>query len=204
MNPCRCPWPTNADDIARRQPLRLLYGKTQRAGWDIGIGNGENGRRVFFRNPQPFAFDGHGGMRRLRHLAVAGIVGIETVQQARVLGVTDGLATVALGTAQVIALADDLSSGAQDVYACIRAEDVVLARDGTIHSSSRNRLPAVVRSVQREGPLERVELDCGFPLLALLTPQSCEQLALREGSRVLALIKAPQIHLIARATDVRD
>lgn len=131
-------------------------------------------------------------------------MGIETVQQARVLGVTDGLATVALGTAQVIALADDLSSGAQDVYACIRAEDVVLARDGTIHSSSRNRLPAVVRSVQREGPLERVELDCGFPLLALLTPQSCEQLALREGSRVLALIKAPQIHLIARATDVRD
>jgi len=138
------------------------------------------------------------------NLAVADIVGMETVRPGRVLGVTDGLATVALGTAQVTALADNLPSGTEDVYACIRAEDVVLARDETIHSSSRNRLPAVVRSIRRDGPLARVELDCGFPLSALLTPQACEELALREGSRVLALIKAPQIHLIARAAGTWD
>ena len=133
------------------------------------------------------------------NLAVAGIVGMETVHPGRVRSVTDGLATIAMGTAQLTALARDLPAGTEEVYACIRAEDVVLAQDETFHPSSRNRLPAIVRSIHREGPLARVELDCGFPLSALLTWQSCEELALGESTRVLALIKAPQIHLLPRA-----
>jgi len=42
----------------------------------------------------------------------------------------------------------------------------------------------------------RIGLDCGFPLSALLTRQACEELALREGDEVVALIKAPNIHLV--------
>jgi len=90
------------------------------------------------------------------------------------------------------------------VFACIRAEDVAITRQMDQVSSARNRLAGCVRAVIAEGALARVELDCGFPLSALLTPQACEELALREGSRVLALIKAPQIHLIARAAGTWD
>jgi len=50
-----------------------------------------------------------------------------------------------------------------------------------------------------EGPLVRIELDCSFPLSALLTRQACEELALQQGDGVLALVKAPNIHLIPRA-----
>ncbi len=50
---------------------------------------------------------------------------------------------------------------------------------------------------KREGILMRVELDCGFPLAALLTRQACEELALQAGDRVTALVKAPHVHLIA-------
>jgi molybdate transport system ATP-binding protein len=45
----------------------------------------------------------------------------------------------------------------------------------------------------------RVELDCGFGLIALLTRQACEELALGIGEQVNALVKAPQIHLIPRS-----
>ena len=44
----------------------------------------------------------------------------------------------------------------------------------------------------------RIELDCGFTLSALLTHQACEELALEQNDAVLALIKAPNVHLIPR------
>jgi molybdate transport system ATP-binding protein len=137
--------------------------------------------------------------RRPASLAVAVIVAVETVQVGRVTGSADGLVTVALGGQQLIAVAQDLPPETSEVYACIRAEDVVLVKGEALQSSPRNCLSAVVRRLVPEGPLMRIELDCGFPLLALLTKPGCEELALRENDRVLALIKAPQIHLIARA-----
>jgi molybdate transport system ATP-binding protein len=42
----------------------------------------------------------------------------------------------------------------------------------------------------------RVNLECGFPLTALLTRPACEELALHEGMQLVALVKAPQVHLI--------
>jgi molybdate transport system ATP-binding protein len=43
----------------------------------------------------------------------------------------------------------------------------------------------------------RVELDAGFPLVALITKQSREELSLAEGGRVSASFKATAVHLIA-------
>jgi molybdate transport system ATP-binding protein len=44
----------------------------------------------------------------------------------------------------------------------------------------------------------RIDLDCGFPLAALLTKQACEELALKPGDSVVALVKAPNVHIIPR------
>ena len=135
---------------------------------------------------------------RPANLTVAGIVAVETVQPGRVLEVQNGLATVLVGSAKLTAVAGDLPAGTTDVFACIRAEDVILSSDPERHSSPRNRLAAVVRAVVGEGPLTRIELDCGFPLTAVLTKQACAEMALKESDKVLALIKAPQIHLVPR------
>lgn len=131
-------------------------------------------------------------------VAAAGIVAVETVQPARVVECADGLATIAIGEIRLIALAVDLPVGVSDVFVCIRAEDVMLLGGDAGRASARNHLPAVVKSLLREGPMMRIELDCGFPLTALLTKQACEELALRQGARVVALVKAPQIHLVPR------
>jgi molybdate transport system ATP-binding protein len=128
--------------------------------------------------------------------AVARIVGVETVEPARVLAVADGLATVAVGPARLVALAAGVGAG--DAYVSIRAEDVILETGDVNPSSARNRLAGQVRALTREGPMARVGLDCGFPLTALVTNQACAELGLREGDRVTALIKAPAIHIIPR------
>lgn len=133
---------------------------------------------------------------RPANLPVAGIVGVETVQSGRVAGASGGLVTVLIGNRKLVALAPDLPADAAEVWVCIRAEDVILVKGEPGQSSPRNSLPAVVRGLSREGPMMRIELDCGFPLAALLTKQACEELALVENDSVLALIKAPQIHLI--------
>ena len=44
----------------------------------------------------------------------------------------------------------------------------------------------------------RVGLDCGFRLTSLVTRPACEELHLQIGEEVIAMLKAPAIHLIAR------
>lgn len=130
------------------------------------------------------------------NLAVAEITAVETIQLGQIVEIHDGLATVAAGDARLFALAPDLPAEVCDVYVCIRAEDVILARTDSVPSSPRNHWAATVREVVREGPLVRVMLDCGFPLMALLTQPACEELALHENAKVVALVKASATHLI--------
>jgi molybdate transport system ATP-binding protein len=133
--------------------------------------------------------------------AIAKIVAVETVQRARVLQADEELVTIAVGEARLIAAARDFPSEAKEAFVCIRAEDVLLLkRIETISASARNRLPGIVKSLIHEGPMWRIELDCGFPLKALLTRQACEELAIRESDHVLAMIKATNVHLISRST----
>jgi molybdate transport system ATP-binding protein len=133
---------------------------------------------------------------RPANAAAARVVGVETVLPATVLAAAEGLADVALGSARVVALAQDIAPGA--CYVCVRAEDVVLEKGPIAPSSARNRLECRVQALTREGPLVRVHLDCGFPLMALITNQACQELGLRPGETLSALIKAPAVHLVAR------
>jgi molybdate transport system ATP-binding protein len=135
---------------------------------------------------------------RPANLSVAGIVAVETILAGRIVETIAGLVTVAVGDALLSASEPAVPPGASDVHVCIRAEDVALLADTGVHGSPRNRLPGIVRTVARDGAMMRVDLDCGFPLAALLTVQACEEMALQPGSRVMAVIKAPHVHLIPR------
>lgn len=135
---------------------------------------------------------------RPANLTVAGIVAVETVQPGRVLERGE-LVTVVIGEQRLLGLGTDLPPEINEVYVCIRAEDVILMKGDSGRSSPRNCLTALVCGLTAEGPMVRIELDCSFPLSALLTRQASEELALRQGDRVLALVKAPNVHLIPRA-----
>lgn len=127
---------------------------------------------------------------------VARIVGVETIEAATVVDVRDGLATVRVGSIELLALAVNAVAG--PVYLCIRGEEVTLERGEPPQTSARNRLAARVMALHPEGATVRVALDCGFPLTALITRPAAEQLGLATGERVIALVKAPAIHLVPR------
>jgi molybdate transport system ATP-binding protein len=128
--------------------------------------------------------------------AVARIVGVETVQPGRVLSAADGRVTVAVGPARLAALAKGAVPA--ECHVCIRAQDVALTT-GTELSESVNRLSGYVRAVLREGPMVRVELDCGFPLTALVPHQVWRDLAVQEGDRVAVQVNPHAVHLIPSA-----
>ena len=132
------------------------------------------------------------------NLEVAGVLAVETVQPGRILESSEGLVVVEIGGTKLAALARDLPIEIREVFVCIRAEDVILLKGEDRPSSPRNHLAATVQSISPEGPMWRVELDCGFPLAGLLTKQAGEEMALIPGDRVMALVKAPNVHLIPR------
>jgi molybdate transport system ATP-binding protein len=123
---------------------------------------------------------------------IAAAVGMENVLRAEIVARDAGLVTITIGGAHLEAI--DSGEGGL-VYACIHAEEIALSHEGPRDSSVRNRVRGAVQSVVREGPLARVELDCGFPLVAVITAHSAAELKLNSGDIVFAVLKATSVHL---------
>lgn len=129
---------------------------------------------------------------------VANFVGVETVLAGRITSAADGIVDVAVGDQVLHAPDHRLEESTRRVLACIRPEDVVLARAPAVGSSVRNQFPARVVEVMPLGPLFKVTADAGFPLVAYVTKQSFLELELAPGAPVVASVKAAAIHLISR------
>ncbi len=128
---------------------------------------------------------------------VARFVGVETVLDGTVVTAADGLLRIGVDGVQLDALG---KHGVGDrVFVCLRPEDVVLRREGgKAGESTRNHLAGrVVRATRLEAQY-RVEVDCGPQIIALVTKQSFEDMALQPGSPVVASFKASAVHLIRR------
>ena len=130
---------------------------------------------------------------------VAAFVGVETMVLARAVGDAGGLARLEVAGRVIEAVVK--GPLAPELLVCLRPEDVVLAPpDGVISSSARNRLPGVITRVVPLGAQARVTVDCGFPLVAVVTRRSLEELGLVVGTQVVASFKASAVHLIPRPT----
>jgi tungstate transport system ATP-binding protein len=127
---------------------------------------------------------------------VAAFVGVETIAPGRISAVADGMAVVDVGGRVIEATAS--GQAGDEVLVCLRPEDVILAppADTGPITSARNKLPATVLRVTPAGPHASVVLDAGFPLVALITKQSLEDLAVGPGSTLVASFKATAVHLI--------
>ena len=86
----------------------------------------------------------------------------------------------------------------------IRPEDVTLML-GPEHggaSSARNVLAGEVARITVTDAGARVVVDCGFPLVATITPRSLGEMRLAEGMRITAIFKASAPHLLPAGTKV--
>ncbi len=128
---------------------------------------------------------------------VANFVGVETVLEGKVISHHDGIAVIGADGIEVEVAADIPVGGT--VLLGIRPESVVLsAVDKVRESSARNNFEARVKKLTPLGAVVKVSLNCGFPLVALLTKQSVEELGLAEGRGVLASFKATAVHVMAK------
>jgi molybdopterin-binding protein len=147
------------------------------------------GGRVVQRGPPAVVFSRPNGP------AAARIVGVETVAPAEIDEDGARLGRVRVGDVVLATAASDLAPG--PALVCVRADAVLLGRTAG-ETSARNVLHGVVVSVAPEGGAMRVVIDVGFPLAALVTRMSCEDLAVAPGAALYAYVKAPHVHVVPR------
>jgi len=126
---------------------------------------------------------------------VAEFVGVENIVDGVIISNEEGVATIDVG-GNIIEAISSYNVG-ERVCVCIRPEDITLALSKS-PSSARNSFTGGVVKVVSIGPLARVEMDCGFSLVALVTKKSAEELNLENSKSVCASFKATGVHVITR------
>jgi tungstate transport system ATP-binding protein len=128
---------------------------------------------------------------------VAAFVGVETVIAGTVAVSNNGQIMVEANGLNLEAVGD-LPAGMQVLY-CLRPEDITLSISGRVpESSARNQLSGHILRMAPSGPLVRVVVDCGLPVVSLITRGSAYDMKLTEGQAVTASFKATAVHLIPR------
>ena len=128
---------------------------------------------------------------------VAAFVGVETVIAGKVVSSLDGQIIVEANGICLEAVGD-VPIGTRVLF-CLRPEDITLfTSQGTTISSARNHLNGRIMRMSPSGPLVRVFIDCGLPIVALITRGSANEMKLKEGLSVTATFKATAVHLIPR------
>ena len=128
---------------------------------------------------------------------VASFVGVETILPGRVIRKNGGSFVASIMGHEVEAVGD-VALGESVVF-CIRPENVTLAVPPLKETSSaRNVFSGKIVKVIPMGLYYKVQLDCGFPLVAYVTSHSLENLSLIEGKKVVASFKATSIHVVRK------
>ena len=127
--------------------------------------------------------------------AVAEFVGMDNILPGIVTGKAGSLAIISIIDKTIEAVTD--YPAGEKVFVLIRPEDITL----TLYpgdSSARNTFTGkIVKMISME-PLIRTEIDCGFPLLVLITRRSSEEMGLTIGKPVYCHVKASAIGIIKR------
>lgn len=90
----------------------------------------------------------------------------------------------------------------KEAIALIKAPWVILAsEDCGLRFSARNQFAGVVSSVEKGAVNTNIHIktDTGFTLTSVITNESLDEMSLKSGSRVIALIKASSVLLAVKA-----
>jgi molybdate transport system ATP-binding protein len=116
-----------------------------------------------------------------------------------------GLARVAAGNGEIELVAPDFKPGSL-VRMRVRARDVAIARALPVGISIRNRIGVRVEEIVEEaGPYVELVLDMGGQALrARITRKSHDELGLKKGEEVFALLKAISVERRAVAAGIQN
>jgi tungstate transport system ATP-binding protein len=126
---------------------------------------------------------------------IAKFVGMENILEGTIKTNNDCLADIDVQGQIVEGVSSCQAGGAVNVF--IRPEAITLSLEKAA-SSARNVFSGKITSMIPAGPLVRVSLDCGFPMIALITRMSADGMNLQIGQPVYASFKAAAIHVMVR------
>jgi tungstate transport system ATP-binding protein len=128
-------------------------------------------------------------------IRVARFVGVENILKGSIASNDGGLAQISVNGHSLEAVTHHRTG--EEVHVCIRPEEITVSLE-TSSSSARNTFSGEVKLMALSGPLARVEIDCGFTLVALITKRSADDLGIKVGQQVHAFFKATAVHVISR------
>lgn len=133
---------------------------------------------------------------RPRDEKVARLVGTDNLIRGTIASNETGLAEIE-ASGEFIEAPTTLPQGAQ-VLLLVRPEAVTVSKERGTGSSPRNRFSGKIREINYLGAIAKLHIDAAFPLVALVTAPTCEELGLKTGTRVWAGFKATSAHVIQR------
>jgi tungstate transport system ATP-binding protein len=129
---------------------------------------------------------------------VASFVGTETILEGDVRGVNETALMVRVNESEIEVVGK--GKPGERVVLFIRPENVTLSiPEGNVKTSARNVFRGRIGRIVPLGLFHRVEISCGFHLVAYVTTHALEDLALKEGMEVTASVKATAIHVIRKS-----
>jgi len=128
---------------------------------------------------------------------VATFVGVETILPGKVVKKNGGSFLASVSGKEIEAVGE-VHLG-ETVILCIRPENVILSAHLSKETTSvRNVFQGKIERIVPFGLYQKVQLGCGFPLVAYVTNHSLEELSLTEGKEVRASFKATAIHVVRK------
>jgi len=128
---------------------------------------------------------------------VASFVGVETILKGRVIKTKEGEIVVNVAGYEIEAIGSGLPG--EHVILCIRPENVTLIDTSpNARTSARNVFPGIIEKVTQLGLYYKVEMECGFPLVAYVTKHSLEHMSLKSGKHIEASFKATAVHVLKK------
>ena len=127
---------------------------------------------------------------------VAEFVSTDNILDGIIVSSEEGMVSVDIGDNKIIEAISSYPVG-EEVCACVRPENITLTLSKTA-SSARNSFTGQITGVVSMGPLSRIEINCGFRLVALVTKRSADELGLEKGKPVYATFKATGVHVVRR------
>ena len=128
---------------------------------------------------------------RLLHLEDGRIVpGRENIFKGAVSGTDESFTRFTTGSVELLCPARQ----GNFTVAVLPLDDVILSH-GPLSSSARNQLRGTVISVEPEEGLLRVSVDCGVPVLTLVTRTAAAELGVDRGMECVVTFKASAVRL---------
>jgi len=129
---------------------------------------------------------------------VASFVGAETILEGEIRDTNETALIVGVNGSEIEVVGKGRIG--EKVVLCIRPENVTLAiPDGTVKTSARNAFRGRIGRIVPLGLFHKVEIACGFALVAYVTTHALEDLSLKEGDEIAASVKATAIHVIRKS-----